>query len=327
VALIYWWLPIVAAAVVAAAIAFLVLRRRRTRADATSLPVAHSERLTTLPAYRRALRRYRLLVAGAVTLAVIALVASVTLASRPSVIAISQPELASRDIVLCLDISGSMVDYDSAIVDVFSELATGFTGERIALVLFNASAVTYFPLTSDYAYAGAQLDRLSATFESGDESIYSGTLLGDGSSIIGDGLASCALRFDSPDADRSRSIILATDNVLAGRSIYTLPEAGKLASESGIRVYGINPGDTDARDYLEPLATEFRTVVTSTGGSYYALDDPAAIPGIVDQITAQQATVLPGAPQLVRSDEPGWALLLLLAAVAGLLLVLWRLRR
>jgi Ca-activated chloride channel family protein len=229
--------------------------------------------------------------------------------------------------VLCLDVSGSMVDYDAQIVEVFSDLAEEFSGERLSLVLFNASAVTYFPLSSDYAYIVRQLERVQDTFENPDESLESGTLLGDGSSLIGDGLASCALRFDTPETERSRSIILATDNLAAGASIYSLPEAGQLAIENDITVYGVNPGDTKARDYLSDLAEEFRTVTENTGGTYYSLDDPGAVPGIVQSITAEQASALPGAPELILADAPRLPFVFLLLGVLVVLVLQWRLRR
>jgi Ca-activated chloride channel family protein len=325
---INWWMPVAAVIVMAVVLVIYERRRRaRTRAESASLPVAHSDRLTALPSYRRALRRYRVLLSSSVALVLIALLASITLASRPAAPGFAQPDLASRDIVLCLDVSGSMVDYDAEIVDVFSELSSQFTGERISLVLFNASAVTYFPLSRDYEYIKRQLDRVKIALENDDELLYSGTLLGDGSSLVGDGLAACSLRFDAPETDRSRSIIFASDNVLAGRSIYTLPQAGQLAAENNIRVYGVNPGDTAARDYLSDQATEFESVVVATGGAYFALDDPNAIPSIVDRITSEQAVALPGEPQLILADQPVWPFVALLLGVAGYLVLLWRLRR
>lgn len=330
-ALINWWMPATAAAVLVwillVAVIVAVVRRGRKRRAEASVPIAHGDRLTALPGYRRALLRYRTLLVSAVVLVSIALVASIAVASRPATASLTSPELASRDIVLCLDISGSMVEYDSALVEVFGELSQEFTGERISLVLFNASAATYFPLTNDYDYIADQLGRLQEAFDTEDESIFSGTLQGDGSSIIGDGLASCALRFDTPEADRSRSIILATDNLLAGRAIYTLPQAAELAASKGIRVYGINPGDTEARGYLESLATEFELVVQATGGAYYGLDDPNAVESIVGRITAEQAAVLPGDAQIVLADRPHLPFLLLLLALGGYLLVIGRLKR
>ncbi|MET0990467.1 MAG: VWA domain-containing protein [Glaciihabitans sp.] len=325
---IFWWMPLAVVLGAAAVIAVLVLRRRRRGPPPTSArPVAHSERLTALPRYRSALARYRLLLGGAAAFLIVAIAGGVALASRPASATLNQPDLANRDIVLCLDVSGSMVDYDAQIVDVFADLSEEFTGERIALVLFNASAVTYFPLSSDYSYIAEQLERLRGTFEDGDTSLESGTLFGNGSSLIGDGLASCAQRFDTPDADRSRSIILATDNLLAGEAIFSLPQAGELAVERDIRVYGINPGDTAAREYLSELSDEFQNVVRRTGGAYYALDDPSAVPDIVDRIIAEQAAVLPGTPQLVVGDVPQLPFIVLLVGITGFLVLVWRVRR
>lgn len=327
--LIYWWMPLAWLVVIAAIIAaVLIVRRRRSGgAAAASLPIAHSDRLTSLASYRTAMRQYRALLASALVIAILAVGASAFISARPAHPTLAQPELKNRDIVLCLDISGSMVDYDTEIVRVFGELTKEFTGERIALVMFNASAVTYFPLSSDYSYISKQLTRLTTAIKNEDDSIYSGTLLGNGSSLIGDGLASCATRFDTPEADRSRSIILATDNLLAGKSIFTLPQAGELAAKQGIRVYGVNPGDTTARDYLSAMSTEFKSVVESTGGGYFPLDDPSAIPSIVDRITAEQAAAIQSAPQLIEEDIPQAPFALLLIAVFGLFALVWRLQR
>jgi Ca-activated chloride channel family protein len=330
VELIFWWAPLLwllAIAVVASVV--VLVRRRRARAEATeaSLPIAHRDRLTSLPGYAKALRRYRLMLAGFAACVALLLVAAVALSARPAVVTSVQPDLKNRDIVLCLDISGSMVDYDKEVLDVFGQLAEQFTGERISLVIFNASAVTRFPLTSDYEYIARQFGALREEFDSETAEYYSGTLFGNGSSLVGDGLASCAVRFDTPEQERSRSVILVTDNLIAGEPIFSLPEAGALARDNGVLVYGINPGDTEAKSYLADLATEFRTVVEQTGGAYFALDDPEAIPRIVDEITAQQAASMEGEPQTVLTDRPEPFVLLAFLGLAGILLLGWRLRR
>lgn len=328
VQLVFWWAPILWLLLVAAVVWLVLLAARRRRAStAESLPIAHRDRLTTLPGYSSALRRYRALLLALVAGVAVVVVASVALTARPATVTSVQPELRNRDIVLCLDISGSMVEYDKQVLDVFGELAEQFTGERISLVIFNASAVTRFPLTSDYDYIQTQFETLRAEFDSMDQDFYDGTLFGNGSSLVGDGLASCAVRFDAPEAERSRSVILVTDNLIAGEPIFTLADAGKLAEDRGVRVYGINPGDTDAKDYLADLATEFRTVVEEAGGSYFALDDPTAIPSIVDAITAEQAALLEGEPQTVLEERPEPWVLLGFLGLAAVFLLGWRLRR
>ncbi len=326
--LIAWWAPLVWLAGVAAVIVAVVWYRRRHRGSvAAGIPVAHRERLTALPAYRRALVRYRLLVGGFVLCVVAVLTSGALLTARPATVSLVTPDLNNRDIVLCLDVSGSMVDYDAVVLDVFQKLATEFTGERISLVVFNASAVTYFPLTADYQYISTQLARLSKEFNDPTAPYYSGTLIGNGSSLVGDGLASCVVRFDQTAADRSRSVILVTDNFVAGEQIFTLPEAAKLASSRGVRVYGINPGDATSKTYLHDLAVQFETAVVDSGGAYYALNDPSVIPSVVDRITSEQASVLPGTPQVQVTEQPQPWIWLAFVGLAGLAFFGWRLKR
>lgn len=326
--LINWWAPLVWLGALAAAVAVAALLARRSRRrTAESLPIAHRDRLTALPGYARALRRYRRLLVGLIASVLVLLIGVASITARPASVSSVQPKLSNRDIVLCLDVSGSMVDYDKEVLDVFGELSEQFTGERISLVVFNASAVTRFPLTSDYDYITEQFAALRADFDSENSDYYRGTLFGNGSSLVGDGLASCVVRFDSPDAERSRSVILVTDNLIAGEPVFTLPEAGELAQDRGVGVFGINPGDTEAKAYLADLAEEFRTVVEDTGGSYFALDDPRAIPSIVEQITAQQAAEMVGEPQIVRTDQPAVPVLIAFLGLLGLFVFAWRLRR
>ena len=325
---VYWWMPLVWIAALAFAVggAALVARRARRRTE-LSLPIAHRDRLTSLPGYARALSRYRRLLTGLIVSVLVLLVGVAAITARPAAVSSVQPELSNRDIVLCLDVSGSMVDYDKEVLDVFGELSEQLTGERISLVVFNASAVTRFPLTSDYDYITKQFQALRADFDSENSDYYRGTLFGNGSSLVGDGLASCVVRFDAPDAERSRSVILVTDNLIAGEPIFTLPEAGQLAEDRGVSVFGINPGDTAAKSYLADLAVEFQTVVEKTGGAYFALDDPRAIPSIVDAITAQQAAAMEGEPQIVLTDQPAVPVAIAVLGLLGLLVFAWRLRR
>jgi hypothetical protein len=312
---------------VAAVVAGVVLLRRRRRSDERGIPIAHRERLTELPAYRRVLLRIRLLVGAMVVMIALLIGSSAALTARPATVELINPELHNRDIVLCLDVSGSMITYDAAVLEVFRQLTKEFTGERISMVVFNASAVTYFPLTNDYDYIVTQLDRLAGEFENDEASYYSGTLFGNGSSLVGDGLASCVTRFDQVESERSRSIIFVTDNFVSGEEIFTLPEAAALAADRGVRVYGINPGDASQKDYLEEFAVEFEQSMVSSGGAYYALEDPAVVPAVVDSITAEQAAVIPGAAEIVRTEHPALPIFVGFAALALLMLLAWRLKR
>jgi Ca-activated chloride channel homolog len=130
-------------------------------------------------------------------------------------------------------------------------------------------------------------------------------------------------RFDQLEGFRSRTVVLATDNVVAGDSIYTTPEAARLAAEHDIMVFGVMPAEGD------PRATEqLRTATRSTGGDVVTIakGEPTNVARISSAITAQQKSVLLAQAQDRSFDVvwPGAALLLL--GLAGSIALAWRRR-
>ncbi|MET3370005.1 UNVERIFIED_CONTAM: Ca-activated chloride channel family protein [Jeotgalibacillus campisalis] len=329
----YWWiLPLAAAAVT---ITTWLYRRRRPQ---STRPIAHGGRLTELPEYQQALRRHRTRLALAVVLGAVFLAATATAAARPIQRTTEQPEIRNRDIVLCLDVSGSMTSTDAAIAAVFEDLAKEFDGERIGMVIFDSSSVQLFPLTDDYQYAAEQLTQAKEALDGGTGSFFDGTWNGEGSSLIGDGLASCIQSFPDTgatdtkrgdnqlgDNQRSRSVVLATDNFLSGEPIFTLDEAAALAAGKNVKVYALNPGDMDYGEQPEQPGAQLRAAAERTGGSYFTLDSPTAVPGIVQKVQETEATSYLAAPQAVVADTPAWPLGVALLAGSGMLLLGWRL--
>ena len=332
--LMFWWL--IPPALVVAALAGWRAFRPDRHANARRRPVANADRLTALPEYQAALRRHRRWLAVAALAAVTLLVSAVAAAARPVELTTIQPEQRNRDIMLCLDTSGSMSSADAAVVQVFAELAKEFDGERIGLTVFDSSAVQVFPLTDDYAYVQEQLALAKDAFDgpSGSAGFLDGTWNGRGSSLIGDGLASCVNGFpgtvEAGEADagqrRSRSIVLATDNYLSGDPIFTLEQAAALAKEREVPVYALNPGDFDYGPGPGQPGARLRTAAEASGGAYHQLDSPEAVAAIVRSVQETEATAMKGAPQAVVSDRP--ELPLTLALLSGLVLAgaSWRLR-
>ncbi len=290
----------VAGLVVLASIVWWLLRGRQRRGP---VAVANTDLLRRLPEYHRALRAHRLRTVAIAVVAGAVGVAAVVGAARPIERSVVNPEKDNRDIVLCLDVSGSMIDVDAEVVATFRRLAEGFKGERMSMVIFNSSAVPVFPLTDDYDFVDDQLRQAEHALDTLDpeDPFFTGTLNGRGSSLIGDGLATCLRSFDHPELKRARSVILASDNEAAGKSLFTLPEAGQLAATSAIQVYGINPSDSPASS----AAREMSTVVESSGGVYYPLRDLAAVPKILGAVTSREASRVPAAPEVVVHDSPG----------------------
>ena len=219
--LVAWWLSLllILVLVIASAVSRLRNKKRQPKIAGTSLPVANSYRLIRLPEYQKYFRRYKYLISVALLIVAVSVVMIIILAGRPTTKAVIEPESHNRDIMLCLDVSGSMYEADSEILRVYAELSKGFKGERIGLVLFDSSPVVVFPLTDDYDFVTKQLESAAEAFKYSFSGKYnsektkriydliSGVYEGDGSSLIGDGLAGCVNRFDKLDHKRSRSII------------------------------------------------------------------------------------------------------------------------
>ncbi|MGO3234531.1 MAG: VWA domain-containing protein, partial [Microbacterium sp.] len=163
-----WWVILVAVAVVIVAIAtglLIGLRRSARHRQQQSAPIARAERLRALPSFRRAVRRRTTALAGVIALGMIAAVIGGVVAARPMSSETIQPVNTSRDIMLCLDVSGSMSDVDVEVLTVVEELLDGFEGERIGLTIFNSSPVQVFPLTDDYAFIRTHLESIRSSFD------------------------------------------------------------------------------------------------------------------------------------------------------------------
>ncbi|MBF0723954.1 VWA domain-containing protein [Sanguibacter inulinus] len=334
-----WVVPVVVAVVVVVGVvAWYLTHRPHPVKDEEAVWVANSGYVEHIPQMTSWVRRYRALQWAGVGAVLVAAVAAGFLAARPVDITTSQGKLATRDIVLCLDVSGSMIEYDQQVVDVFSELVDSFEGERIALSIFNSTSRTVFPLTDDYTLVREQLEEAKAALdprllESDDMELVdrylrltAGTLGSmEGSSLIGDGLANCSLQFDQEDSERSRSIILATDNDLLGTPIYTLQQAVDLANSRDVTVNGLY-GAAEGESADSPRAKEYGEALEGAGGMYFFSDDPRAVEAMVADVQSQQAVDLDAAPEISQADKAGPWLWVALVGVTLLVLVQWRLR-
>ncbi|WP_217176959.1 VWA domain-containing protein [Streptomyces sp. AC495_CC817] len=321
------WMIVVAIgiAVVGIGVGLLLGLRGRTRSVAGERArIARAERLRALPSFRTALRRRVLALTGILLLGVIATASAGVVAARPMSSQTIQPVNTSRDIMLCLDVSGSMTEVDVEVLSVFEELLEGFKGERIGLTIFNSSPVQVFPLTDDYSFVRDHLRSIRESFDYIDEipEHWVGTLNGDGASLIGDGLAACTMAFDHPDDERSRSIVFATDNEVNGASIVTLDEAAAYAKSVGVRVFALNPVQGKDAD----VSAELAAAAEATGGAAFGLRDTTTVGDIVTEVQKQDATRLKGQAQVVWTDTPNLWIVVLMIAMLSFIVVLWRVK-
>ncbi|UNK70807.1 VWA domain-containing protein [Microbacterium sp. H1-D42] len=322
-----WWMVLIGVAVILVAVGIGILLGLRSTARRAADPaalVSRAERLRTLPAFRQSVSRRMTLLSGILVLGSIAVLLGGVVAARPMAAKTVQPVNTSRDIMLCLDVSGSMSEVDVEVLSVFEQLLDGFEGERIGLTIFNSSPVQVFPLTDDYPFVREQLKKIRSSFDYTEQTPehWVGTLNGPGASLIGDGLAACTMRFDHVDDERSRSVILATDNELAGASILTIDEAAQYAKSKQVRVFALNP--VQGKD--AEVSAQLSDAAALTGGQSYALRDTTTVADIITEIQKQEARALKGQAQVIWVDSPNLWIALMLVAILGFVVLLWRVK-
>lgn len=328
-----------AVAVIVAAVTWFVVRRKQSKTpqvDQDTLWVANSSYVSQLPSFKRRVRVYRTTQMLGIGVLFLAILATSFLIARPTKVVTVSPHTANRDIVLCLDISGSMIEYDQELVEIFADLSQNFSGERIALSVFNSTSRIVFPLTDDYDLVRAELQEAYEALDprilySSSQKLLDKYLMftagangkTEGSSLIGDGLANCALQFEDQtmvaqgEVERSKSIIFATDNALEGEPAYTLAEAADLASELGVSLIGLY-GAGNASSEQE---AEFEKIFTAAGGTYFYSGDPSAIDAIVENILAAQAVDIEAAPVITKTELAGPWFLWILVGLGAYLVV------
>jgi hypothetical protein len=288
----------------------------------TMLPIANVDQAEASSVFARLRRRYRALIGAELAVLSVVGLAAAFLAMRPLTELTRERTTLNRDVMLCLDVSGSMKELDESILRQFIDIAAGLPGDRIGLTIWNGAAITVFPLTDDSRYVEATLEFAVDQLNRGARSFVLGTEVG-GSSLIGDGLASCLLRFDRLDENRARSIVFATDNALAGDPLVSLQSAAAMARARDIRVYSVAPANyITAHD-----AAALEAAVTLTGGVYLTTDDDKVVDHVIARITEAEATHLEQPPEVVRDDRPATWAAIALGGVGLLGVVSWRLRR
>ncbi|MBS1588977.1 MAG: VWA domain-containing protein [Bacteroidetes bacterium] len=266
-------------------------RRNRVRRLAPSLRLSNTGSFSVIPPSWRV--RYRFLMPLFRVLALCMLI--VALARPQSSNVTENIDSEGIDIVLALDVSGSMLaeDLKPNRIEAAKKVAINFVEkrptDRIGLVIFSGESFTQCPITIDHDVLEEQIN-----------SVKSGVLM-DGTAI-GDGLATAVDRIRRSDG-KSKVIILLTDGVNNIGKVG--PElALEVAKAYKVRVYTIGIGTRGMAPYPvqtpmgiqkqmqevqidEPL---LQKIATETGGKYYRATDNASLKNIYNDIDKLEKT-------------------------------------
>ena len=261
------------------------------------------------------------------------------------VVALARPQLGKAatqiytegiDIMLAVDLSGSMLSEDfqldgrranrldavKAVVRTFLEHRPG---DRVGLVLFAGRPYTQSPLTLDHGWLLKNLERAHIG------------MIEDGTAI-GSALATAVSRLEASDA-KSKIVILLTDGQNNTGKVPPMT-AAETAKTLGYRVYTIGAGtrgtapfpQVDAfgrRVYVNlPVDVDedtLKQIAQVTGGRYFRATDTASLQHIYDEIDKLERSPEQGLQYLEYHELYVWLALpaLLLLAAEAVLAQTW----
>lgn len=286
--------------IIPAIIAFYILKQHKTSAALMMPGLKPLEKLDTT--FRNFLQHILF------TIRMIAVLLLIIVLARPqSTDKFQDVSTEGIDIILTLDISGSMLARDfkpdrlEASKDVATEFISGRPYDRIGLVVFSGESFTQCPLTTDHAV----LINLMREIQSG--------MIEDGTAI-GMGLANAVNRIKDSEA-KSKVIILLTDGINNRGEIAPATAAG-IAKTFGIRVYTIGVGTQGMAPY--PVQTPFgiqyqnmpveideailKEIAQTTGGRYFRATDNDKLVQVYNEIDKLEKSKI-DVKQFIRKEE------------------------
>jgi len=248
-------------------------------------------------------------------------------AARPQALGppISPPQVG-RDLMLAVDLSGSMSEEDmelggqpvdrlTAAKAVLADFLDRRAGDRVGLLVFGQRAYTLTPLTLDLTTVRQQLD----------DSVVG---LAGRETAIGDALALATKRLQSQPSDQ-RVVILLTDGVNTA-GVLDPDKAAELAHDAHVRVHTIAFGGEGGMSVFgfhlpmpggeDPIdEAGLQRIAQATGGRSFRARDTESLAGIYGEIDRLEPIRRPGQAVRPRLERYAWPLgiALALATLAG----------
>jgi len=297
------------------------------RSTSVALKVPYGDRLDTIPTPSTR--------GGGTPMAWIAYAAWCALciaAARPQAWGdVVQPPQAGRDLMLAVDLSGSMGEEDmqlgGALVDrltaakaVIADFLERRAGDRVGLLVFGQKAYALTPLTHDLQSVQDQLA----------DSVVG---LAGRETAIGDAIGLAVKRLRTQDSGQ-RVLVLLTDGVNTAGLLDPL-KAAELARDNKVRIHTVafgGEGDLSVFGFRLPGTGEaeideatLRRVAVMTGGRSFRARDTSALAGIYAEIDRLEPVRRAGQRVRPRNERYAWPLGAALAC--GVLALAWPPRR
>jgi len=232
---------------------------------------------------------------------------------------------AARDLILAIDISGSMDERDfrspagapvqrlAAVKDIVGAFVEARQGDRVALIVFGSKAFVQAPFTEDLRTVRDLLEQTEVG-------------MAGPHTALGDAIGLAIRTFEASDIDQ-RLLILLSDGADTGSRMSPV-NAAEIAAQHGAEIHTIGVGKPDATGVNRVDIDMLNDIARRAGGKFFFANDTdglAAIYTRIDELAPRAVETLS-----LRSREAvgHWflapAVLLTLATLAWLHLITWR---
>jgi len=228
---------------------------------------------------------------------------------------------ASRDVMLAIDLSGSMDYKDFPDADgtmsrrldgvqrVVDEFVAARSEDRIGLIVFGDSAYLQLPFTRDLKSARTLVELMDVG-------------MAGPRTAIGDAIGLSIKSFENSELDKKLLILLTDGNDTASKM--TPINAAAIAAENDIVIYTIGVGDEQATGEDRVDFAALQSVADRTGGAFFNATDEASLAEVyarIDELAVADVKTTEWRPRESLMHWPvGVVLLLAFMMYAALLL-------
>lgn len=191
---------------------------------------------------------------------------------------------SSRDIVLALDVSGSMDERDfksqdgtpqrrlDAVKQVLSQFISHRDSDRMALIVFGTRAFVQAPFTQDLQALNGFLEQTQPG-------------MAGPNTALGDAIGLAIRAFDASEVD-DRLLILLSDGADTASQMTPI-NAAAIAKDRGVVITVIGVGDPTGSGENRVDLDLLQRIASTTGGDFFFADNSEALTGVYTQIDAQ----------------------------------------
>ena len=220
-------------------------------------------------------------------------------------------EISARDMLLIVDLSGSMQETDftdnsgeyisrlAAVKDVLANFINKRGGDRIGLAVFGNAAFPQAPFTDDHKTVLALLEETQVN-------------MAGPKTMIGDAIGLAIRLFESSSISNKVAILLTDGNDSGSKMPIT--QAASIAADKDITIHTIAMGDPANSGENELDTDALKEISSTTGGNYFLALDRASLDGVyaeLDKLEPQKLDTISYRPKIQLFHYP----------LAGLLII------